>query len=291
MLVLEQLLEIQELATLPTVTTKILQQIEDNNVDIRNIAHTIETDASLTAKVLKVANSAIYGLRTPVTSISQAIITIGLNRLANIVIGISIFSRFMLKSQQYTKQLMEKFWWHSASTGVVSKSLSSRIGKNYKELEFIGGLLHDFGKLIMMQYKLSDFVKTIELVSSEGILDVEAEKRIFGADHLEVGYFIAEKWKLPSPIVNVIGYHSKLNFLKNDIELAAIIRFSDLLCEMWGADFFEGYQIINFEEQSSWKILKQRFPELNELDLEKFTFELEEDFKKSSEFLKIISSV
>ncbi|MGB9770842.1 MAG: HDOD domain-containing protein [Candidatus Kapaibacteriota bacterium] len=291
MLVLEQLLEIQELATLPTVTTKILQQIEDNNVDIRNIAHTIETDASLTAKVLKVANSAIYGLRTPVTSISQAIITIGLNRLANIVIGISIFSRFMLKSQQYTKQLMEKFWWHSASTGVVSKSLSSRIGKNYKELEFIGGLLHDFGKLIMMQYKLSDFVKTIELVSSEGILDVEAEKRIFGVDHLEVGYFIAEKWKLPSPIVNVIGYHSKLNFLKNDIELAAIIRFSDLLCEMWGADFFEGYQIINFEEQSSWKILKQRFPELNELDLEKFTFELEEDFKKSSEFLKIISSV
>ncbi|MGB9913457.1 MAG: HDOD domain-containing protein, partial [Candidatus Kapaibacteriota bacterium] len=177
MLVLEKLLEIQELATLPTVTTKILQQIEDNNVDIRNIAHTIETDASLTAKVLKVANSAIYGLRTPVTSISQAIITIGLNRLANIVIGISIFSRFMLKSQQYTKQLMEKFWWHSASTGVVSKSLSSRIGKNYKELEFIGGLLHDFGKLIMMQYKLSDFVKTIELVSSEGILDVEAEKR------------------------------------------------------------------------------------------------------------------
>ncbi|MGB9852102.1 MAG: HDOD domain-containing protein [Candidatus Kapaibacteriota bacterium] len=291
MLVLEKLLEIQELATLPTITTKILQQIEDNNVDIRNIAHTIETDASLTAKVLKVANSAIYGLRTPVTSISQAIITIGLNRLANIVIGISIFSRFMLKSQQYTKQLMEKFWWHSASTGVVSKSLSSRIGKNYKELEFIGGLLHDFGKLIMMQYKLSDFVKTIELVSSEGILDVEAEKRIFGVDHLEVGYFIAEKWKLPSPIVNVIGYHSKLNFLKNDIELAAIIRFSDLLCEMWGADFFEGYQIINFEEQSSWKILKQRFPELNELDLEKFTFELEEDFKKSSEFLKIISSV
>ncbi|MCX7908075.1 MAG: HDOD domain-containing protein [Ignavibacteria bacterium] len=291
MLVLEKLLEIQELATLPTVTTKILQQIEDNNVDIRNVAHTIETDASLTAKVLKVANSAIYGLRTPVASISQAIITIGLNRLANIVIGVSIFSRFMLHSQHHTRQLMEKFWWHSASVGIVSKTLSNKIGKNYKEFEFIGGLLHDFGKLILLQYKLADYVKVLEIVTNEGVLDTEAEKRIFGVDHLEVGSFVAQKWKLPLPIVNVIGYHSKLTRLKEDIELSAIIRFSDLLCEMWGADFFEGYQIINFEEQPSWKILKERFPELNELDLEKFTFELEEDFKKSSEFLKIISSI
>lgn len=290
MLNLEKLLEIQELATLPTVTTKIIQQIEDNNVDIRNIAHTIETDASLTAKILKVANSAIYGLRTPVASIPQAIITIGLNRLANIVIGVSIFSRFMLHSNQYAKQLMEKFWWHSASVGIVSKSLSTKIGKNYKEFEFIGGLLHDFGKLILLQYKLTDYIKVLEATSNESIPDTEAEKKIFGVDHLEVGSFIAQKWKLPIPIVNIIGYHSKLNRLKEDYELTSIIRFADLLCEIWGADFFEGLQMIKFEDQPSWINLKQRFPELGDLDLEKFTFELEEDFKKSSEFLKIIAS-
>ncbi len=287
---LDTILQIQELATLPTVTTKILEQVEDNNVDIRNVAKTIETDASLTAKVLKVANSAIYGLRTPVASIPQAIITIGLNRLTNIVIGISIFSRFMVYGKQQMKQLMEKYWWHSSSVSVVSKSLAKRIGKNYKEFEFVGGLLHDFGKIILMQYQLSDYLKVIELTTNERILDVEAEKQIFGFDHLEVGSFVAEKWKLPIPVVNVIGYHSKLNRLKDNLELAAIIRFSDLLCEMWGADFYEGYQIINFEEQPSWKILKEHFPELNELDLEKFTFELEEDFKKASEFLKIIST-
>ncbi len=290
MLNLEKLLEIQELATLPTITTKILQQIEDNNVDIRNIAHTIETDASLTAKILKVANSAIYGLRTPVASIPQAIITIGLNRLANIVIGVSIFSRFMIHSNQFAKQLMEKFWWHSASVGVVSKSLATKIGKNYKEFEFIGGLLHDFGKLILLQYKLTDYVKVLEATTNESIPDTEAEKKIFGVDHLEVGSFIAQKWKLPIPIVNIIGYHSKLNRLKEDYELTSIIRFADLLCEIWGADFFEGLQMIKFEDQPSWINLKQRFPELGELDLEKFTFELEEDFKKSSEFLKIIAS-
>ncbi len=290
MLELDKLLDIQEIATLPSVTTKILQQIEDNNVDIRKVANTIETDAPLTAKVLKVANSAIYGLRTPVSSIAQAIITIGLNRLANIVIGVSIFSRFILHSQRDTQQLIEKFWWHSASTGIVSKSLANKISRNYKEMEFIGGLLHDFGKLILMQYNFSEYKKVIDLTKNDGLIDVDAEKKIFGVDHLEVGNFVSKRWKLPNPIINVITYHSKLNFLKDDIELGAVVRFSDLLCEMWGADFFEGYKLIDFEEQPSWKILVERIPSLKELDLEKFTFELEEDFKKASDFLKIITT-
>lgn len=290
MLVLEKLLDIQEIATLPSVTTKILQQIEDNNVDIRKVANTIETDAPLTAKILKVANSAIYGLRTPVSSIAQAIITIGLNRLANIVIGVSIFSRFILHSQRESQQFMEKFWWHSASTGIVSKSLAKRIDRNFKEMEFIGGLLHDFGKLVLMQYNFSEYKKVIDLIKNESLIDIDAEKKIFGVDHLEVGDFVAKRWKLPNPITNVISYHSKLNLLKDDIELAAVVRFSDLLCEMWGADFFEGYKLIDFSEQPSWKILVERISSLKELDLEKFTFELEEDFKKASDFLKIITS-
>ncbi|MCX7879798.1 MAG: HDOD domain-containing protein [Ignavibacteria bacterium] len=290
MLILEKLLEIQEIATLPSVTAKILQQIEDDNVDIRNVAQTIETDAPLTAKVLKVANSAIYGLRTPVASISQAIITIGLNRLANIVIGVSIFSRFMIKGQSQVKQLMEKFWMHSASTGIISKALLGKVGRNFRELEFVGGLLHDFGKLILMQYKLSDYLKVIDMITNNVVLDVEAEKSIFGVDHLEVGYFIAQRWKLPPQIINTIGYHSKLNRLKEDNVLASVVRFADLLCEIWGADFFEGQRIIKFEEEQSWKNLVEHFPELSNMDIEKFTFELEEDFKKSREFLKIVSS-
>lgn len=288
--ILQKLTQTQEFATLPEVATKILNLTQEEDVDVRNLAHLIETDAPLTVKVLKVSNSAIYGLRSPVASITQAIITIGLNRLANIVMGISIFSHFMVRSNPEAKQALEKFWWHSSSTGIVAKSLAEKIDKNFKELEFIGGLLHDFGKMLMMQFDFRSYQKVIDLTQSENLLDIEAEKRVFGVHHLEVGDHVARHWKLPTSLINIIGKHSKMIALNQDQELTAIIRFADLLCEIWGADFYEGYKVIDFSNEEAWKIITNYNPQLKDLDLEKFTFELEEDFKKSSEFLKIISS-
>ncbi len=288
--ILQKLTQTQEFATLPEVATKILNLTQEEDVDVRNLAHLIETDAPLTVKVLKVSNSAIYGLRSPVASITQAIITIGLNRLASIVMGISIFSHFMLRSNPEAKQILEKFWWHSSSTGIVAKSLVEKIGKNFKELEFIGGLLHDFGKMLMMQFDFRSYQKVIDLVQSENLLDIEAERKIFGVHHLEVGDYVARHWKLPASLINIIGKHSKMVALNQDKELTAVIRFADLLCEIWGADFYEGYKMIDFANEEAWKVITEYNPQLKDLDLEKFTFELEEDFKKSSEFLKIISS-
>lgn len=288
--ILQKLTRTQEFATLPEVATKILNLTQEEDVDVRKLAHLIETDAPLTIKVLKVSNSAIYGLRSPVASITQAIITIGLNRLANIVMGISIFSHFMVRSNPEAKQVLEKFWWHSSSTAIVAKSLVEKIGKNFKELEFIGGLLHDFGKMLMMQFDFRGYQKVIDLIQSENLLDIEAERKIFGVHHLEVGDYVARHWKLPTSLINIIGKHSKMVALNQDQELTAIIRFADLLCEIWGADFYEGYKVIDFSNEEAWKIITDYNPQLKDLDLEKFTFELEEDFKKSSEFLKIISS-
>ncbi len=288
--ILQKLTQMQEFATIPEVATRILNLTQEEDVDVRNLANVIETDAPLTIKVLKVSNSAMYGLRSPVASIAQAIITIGLNRLANIVMGISIFSHFMVRSNPETKQILEKFWWHSSSVGIVAKSLVKKIGKNFKELEFIGGLLHDFGKMLMMQFDFKSYQRVIELVQNENLLDIDAERKIFGVHHLEVGDHIARNWKLPLPLTNVIGKHSKMIALNQDRELTAIVRFADLLCEIWGAGFYEGYKVIDFGNEESWKIITDYNPQLKDLDLEKFTFELEDDFKKSSEFLKIISS-
>ncbi len=289
--ILKRLEDTQEIATLPQVATKILEILQDEDVDVRTLSNAIETDAPLTAKVLKVSNSVIYGLKTPVSSISQAVITIGLNRLANVVMGISIFSHFMLKTNPQVKEVFEKFWWHSASVGVVSKNIAKKLNKNYKEFEFIGGLLHDFGKLLLMQFDFRGYKKVIDMVQSDGISDVEAERTVFGISHLDVGERIAKKWKLPLALANVIGKHSKLSSLNDsEVELGAIIRFADLLCEIWGADFYEGLKVIEFENEESWQIIKKYNPQLEGMDLERLTFELETDFKQSSEFLKIISS-
>ncbi len=288
MSVIETLIETQEFATLPPVATKVLQLLEDDNIDVRDISKVIETDASLTLKLLRVANSPLYATRTEVNTIHQAIITLGLNRLTNIVLGVSIFSKFLMSSQKQIADLMKRFWWHASCTGMVAKSLSTKIDKFYKENEFIGGLLHDIGKLAMLQFDPVKYQKVVELVQNEHITDIEAENQVFTVSHDVVGAEIAKLWKLPSELTAIISHHTFPENAPNHKELVAAVRLADSLCEVWGAGFYEGIEQLSVADSAQWKILVENNPSMQNLDVEIFTFELEEDFKKSSMFLNIL---
>ena len=287
---IDSIIETQEFATLPPVAARVLKLLEDDNSDVRDISHVIETDASLTLKLLRVANSPLYASRVEINSVQQAIITLGLNRLTNIVLGVSIFSRFLMSSQKRVAELMEKFWWHASCTGIAAKALSTKLKKFFKENEFIGGLLHDIGKLAMIQYDSTKYTQVVDLMADKMIMDVDAEMEIFGANHLQVGERIARLWKLPEELTNVIAYHNTPELVTNHRELVAIVRLADMLCEIWGASAEEGFRAINFAEVKPWEVLTDSFPELKLLDIEAFTFELEEEFKKATEFLNILVS-
>lgn len=288
MSIIESLIETQEFATLPPVATKVLSLLEDDNIDIRTLSKVIEADASLTLKLLRVANSPLYATRTEINSIHQAIITLGLNRLTNIVLGVSIFSKFLLSSQKLAAELMEKFWWHASCTGMVAKSLSAKINRTYKENEFIGGLLHDIGKLAMLQYDAKKYYQVVDRVI-HGATDIEAELEVFGVTHTQVGGEIAKLWRLPSELTTVIAYHTNPLEAPNHKELVSVVRVADLLCEIWGADFYEGITTLKLESHPAWINLVNHLPELKDLDVEVFTFELEQEYKKSTEFLNIIA--
>lgn len=291
MKLINSLIETQEFATLPPVAMKVLALLEDENLDVRDLSKVIEADASLTLKLLRVANSPLYATRSEIRTIHQAIITLGLNRLTNIVLGVSIFSKFLISSQKHAAELMEKFWWHASCTGMVAKSLSEKIQKYYKEAEFIGGLLHDIGKMTMLQYDSKKYQEVVDLVNEKGMKDSDAEMEIFGLTHDEVGAEIARLWKLPIELQKIITCHTDPRSAGEYKELVAIVRLADELCEIWDAGFYEGITTLNIEGESSWGILCDSYPELKELDVEIFTFELEEEFKKSSVFLNIIIGV
>jgi len=288
MSIIESLIETQEFATLPPVVSKVLALLEDDNIDIRNLSKVIEADASLTLKLLRVANSPLYATRTEINTIHQAIITLGLNRLTNIVLGVSIFSKFLLSSQKIAAGLMEKFWWHASCTGMVAKSLSTKINKSYKENEFIGGLLHDIGKLAMLQYDAKKYYQVVDKIT-QGATDIEAEIEIYGVNHMQVGGEIAKLWRLPHELTTIIAYHTNPFEAPNYQELVSVVRIADLLCEVWDAGFYEGIQSLKLENHPAWLCLTNYLPELKTLDVEMFTFELEQDFRKSSDFLSIIA--
>lgn len=285
---LQSLVETQEFATLPPVAARLLKLLENEDIDIRDISSIIETDPSLTLKLLRVANSPLYAVRTEINSIHQAVITLGLNRLTNIVLGVSIFSKFLLLSQKQAADLMEKFWWHSSCTGMVAKSLCGKIGKHFKENEFIGGLLHDIGKLAMIQYDAQKYKKVVEQVLNNDLSDIEAEMDVYGVSHIEVGTEIARLWKLPEELTTIITHHTHPSESPKNKELVSIVRMSDLLCEMWNADFYEGIKSLDLSNDESWNILQESYPELKTLDIEIFTFELEENFNRAASFLNIL---
>lgn len=286
--VVQRLIETQEFATLPPVATHVLNLLEDDNIDIRKVSTIIETDPSLTMKLLRVANSPLYATRTEINSIHQAIITLGLNRLVNIVLGVSIFSRFLLNTNKEVTEVMERFWWHSSCTGIVAKALAAKINKFFKETEFIGGLLHDIGKLAMIQFDSIKYLQVYDLIDNKNYTDVEAEQELFGTDHSEVGRCISKLWKLPNDLSDVISQHLHPSEVETNAELVAVVRAADILCEIWGAGVGEGLKIVSLEKEECWKVLCKSFPELAKIDLEVFTFELEEEFKKALAFLNIL---
>lgn len=289
--IIDKILETQELATLPPVAAKVLMLVENENVDIREISRVVETDPALTIKLLRVANSPLYATYSDITTVQQAIINLGLNRLVNIVIGVSIFSKLLLMKDKKSTEIVEKFWWHSSCTAIVAKALADKIGFDSKDFEFVGGLLHDIGKLAILQYDTHLYSKVISQVELNEMTDLQAEEEVYNITHPEVGLSIANLWKLPVELSNIIGFHH--NFKKmpdgKGVEELAIVRIADMLTEIWGAGFFEGIKSLCLKDTEEWKFLVEQNPKLQDLDLEVFTFELEQEFNNSRLFLQLIS--
>ncbi|MCK5741846.1 MAG: HDOD domain-containing protein [Chlorobi bacterium] len=289
MSILTELTETHEFATLPIVVTRILELLQRDNIDVREMAKVVEADANLTKTVLKVVNSDLYSVRTESTSIQEAILSIGMKRVSNIVLAVSIHSQFMKSSDKNTKQLIKTISRHASCTGVISKYIAFKLKKNYNEFAFIGGFMHDIGKLAMLRYDRDKYRACLDIINNKSVDDCQAEIEIYGVDHLEVGAVLARLWNLPIELENIIAFHNTPEKIAENNELIAVVRFADLLSEMSGAGLNEDLNSINFESESSWQIIKSNADPTLELDLEQITFEMKKGIKASKEFLEIIS--
>jgi HD-like signal output (HDOD) protein len=150
--------------------------------------------------------------------------------------------------------------------------------------------LHDIGKLALIQYDIEKYLEVIRLVQEDNYQDIKAEEIVFNTNHTIIGDEIAKLWNLPEELRDIIAYHSRLDELDRNKELVAAVRVADLMAEIWGAGFYEGLTILKLELEPSWELLMNSYPEFKQIDIELFTFELEDDFKKTIDFLKIVKS-
>lgn len=286
---LEKIINIQEFATLPQVTTKILQYIERDDFTFQDLAKLIESDPTLSMKLIKVANAPMFATRAGINSIQQAVQVLGVNRVANLVLAVSIFSKFVISENKAIVEYVNKFWWHSSCTAIVAKSISKKLNVNLNEKEFTLGLLHDIGKLAMMQFDGKRYIKVLEMVEQDDVAPVVADKKFFDCSHIEVTTAILNKWNMPDDFIGISTRNYDL--CRNDVEknIMSVVLLADVFCEIWGSGFFGGISQVHIEKIEYWKMLTELNP-LDDFDLEKFTIELEEEFKNTKNFLELLQS-
>lgn len=197
--------KLNDIPTLPIVATKVTELINDPNSSSGDIADVLKKDQVLTAKVLKLINSPYYGIPGEVTDIKRALAYLGFNTLAQLVLSVSVISLFTDKKD--SRFSMQDFWKHALGTAVVSEVIAKKVDYPKPEECFTCGLLHDIGKIVLLQIAPTEFLKIVQLTEKEKISFYEAERRLEVPNHGYLGEYIADKWRLPMVIRMSIRYH------------------------------------------------------------------------------------
>lgn len=189
--------------------TRVMEMTADINCCPRDLVEVIDHDPVMTVKILKLVNSPYFGLRNEIVSIKQAVVILGINTLKNLALTIAAVG--MLPKQSINGFDNKEFLLHSLGVAALARLLSQRVGVPAKESTeyFVAGLLHDFGKVVLVQY-LPDEMKSALSLASTGEMDLcDAELEIFGSTHPEFGAMLARKWRLPEPLIISIAEHHK----------------------------------------------------------------------------------
>lgn len=196
---------IEKVPTLPTVVARILHLLENPKTSVEDVTRIIRMDQALTARILKIVNSAFYGFPRQISTVTQSIVILGFNAVKSLALSASIVQIFGTKGREGFD--LEAFWEHSISTGVIANMVGRRINYPLPEECLIAGILHGIGKLIFDQYLHNLFVEAVKKARKDKKLLQHAEREIFGTDHCRVGAMLAEKWKLPLQLVESINYY------------------------------------------------------------------------------------
>ncbi len=248
------------LPAMPTILTTLCEALSAraSQIDVHRIAQTISYDKSLTAQCLRVANSALFRQRGDVATVREAVLALGLWRIRDLAFSCSLPLMFANLSSGVGKEV---FWRHGLGTALVSQNLAQMLGAASHEQAYLCGLLHDIGILVNAILFPQDFRHVLEEATREkGPID-EVEQRILGFTHAESGRILAEIWRLPVEVAEVIEYHVHPEEQKSPNDVTAIVSIADQICRKCGLGY--GYEIAGDASillTDCWRKLSAKFP-------------------------------
>jgi len=220
---------IDTLPTIPGVLKKLLKLVGDQKVSLNDIGHFVSSDPVLTTKVLKMVNSPVYGFPGRISSVSQAVLLLGLNVVKGLLLGVSVFE-LMQKS-------MVGLWEHSVGCSIVARLIARKKGLKEPEEVSVAGLLHDIGKVIMTLQFSEEYAEAVKSAENRGVLILEAEREVFSVTHANTGAWMTKKWRFPGNLTEAIEYHHKPHLSKQALVETSIVHLSDVLIRARGFGF------------------------------------------------------
>lgn len=215
-----------ELASLPAVVVRAMELLHDPNSSASDIGQVIMDDPALSAKLLKIVNSAFYSFPSRIDTISRAITIVGTLEITDLILGSSAVDTFTGLPNELVD--MNQFWEHSLYTGVVARVLARQHRAPNTERFFVGGLLHDIGSLVLYNRCPEESRQALALAQTGQPLHL-AEQSVFGFDHSDVGALLMEAWNLPEAFAEAARYHHRPNEAHAHPLEAAIIHLADAM--------------------------------------------------------------
>jgi two-component system cell cycle response regulator len=201
---LEKVLRCPRLPSLPTIAIEVIELCRQSDINIRQIATTISNDPALTTKILRTVNSSYYGLSQSVSTISHALVILGLNSVKTLALGFSLVGG--MKGSSDREELMG-FWQRSLYSAVASRTIAKHIGLAQHEEAFLGGLLQDVGVMAMLETLGDEYQTLVQEAAGDHARLRDLEQAQLETDHAEIGGALAEEWRLPPILLTPIRYH------------------------------------------------------------------------------------
>ncbi len=263
-----------DLPSMPSVAEKVLRLVSDPDTTAADLQKVINVDQAMTARILKLANSVFYGSIRKVQTVSDAIKVMGFNTLKSIVLMAS--SRENYRQFGLTEQML---WEHSLGAAIAAGLIAKEVRLRNPEEAFVGGLLHDIGKVVLNNSDPQKFSEAMQKSYNEHTTFRVIEWEFYGFSHADVGALVIKKWKLADSLEMAVKHHHDPGSLAAEpdfMQLAAVISLADQFCIKLGIGYREPMADLTLEQDEAFKILKLDASRLQEL-LERVALAYEEE--------------
>jgi putative nucleotidyltransferase with HDIG domain len=236
-----QLLDrVDDLPPLPAVAAKVMGMAEDDRTSAMDMAQVLSTDQALTAKLIRISNSAYYGFARRISTVREAVVMLGFKQVRQVSVGASMMNTFKRNGIDDGFDL-DLFWGHSVAVAVASEALAKKTLGAKPEDAFTAGILHDIGRLVLRQVMPEEFGRAVAIARSGEMHLHEAELEMTGFAHDEIGQALGERWKFPGHLVDAVRCHHDETLSGAEDGLAGVVAQANRLMLHYG--LFCGYDL------------------------------------------------